>query len=151
MTYYSALCVSLIFNEQLVTKGGGFIGPPCILSLIDFAPPIRETNIWVRYMSVSVCLFVCLCVYPRAYLQSYASDLYEYIIFAHVTLVVLQWYIRPMYFRFYGWRHAHNGPYEAPLQWVMSLRRREQDNTSAALRRVLDNGGRWMPGAETDI
>jgi len=30
MTYYSALCVSLLFNEELITKGTVFIGPPGI-------------------------------------------------------------------------------------------------------------------------
>jgi len=31
MTYYSALCVSLLFNEQLVTKGDGFYWPTLYL------------------------------------------------------------------------------------------------------------------------
>jgi len=53
MTYYSALSVGVYFNQQLITQGMVFIGPPYILLCVLFY--IRGfTPLWFPYDTAHV-------------------------------------------------------------------------------------------------
>ena len=45
--------------------------------------PVGERSI---AMSVSVCLFVCVFVWPRLYLRNYTSDLHQFLCMLHTAV-----------------------------------------------------------------
>ena len=77
--------------------------PYKIGALHIYSAPVRVQVLWSTRLSV--CVYVCLSVCPRAYLWNRSANLYE-IVCADPRSILLAALRYVMYFRFYGWRQV---------------------------------------------